>query len=491
MAAPELQQEERAPVVGEEISGARPLPEAPPEAVDLTDEVREGWDEMPSEAREFSRSLFGRLKEKLASTEVVQNIADRVSIWRDRRMAERVQNNVDKIATAQGKDEKLQAELRERAARMTGELAEVAPLLKDLGIELGTAERHKVIEESAGVEAEADAVSARIEQASGRIVDLVGKKDAFEARVDGARGRLDGRLAEKQEINNQSLEKFRGNVMEIDSGLSEKRAEAKDLDRKMIELRGAMKGIKSEIVRGLLGGKIAGLESERAQLDLAIKQMEKEKAKHEAQIQKFEAKNADLKKRRDQIYPKKSPEANAPVEARVPAIDASIGFHPIEDVMTASADYGDGSRKELAADGRVFYFNPDESESSRTGSTDDLSDDEFEEFFSGGETDAQLKAWRFSEKILDRIEKIREGKKMTAAEITGGWNRFAEHRLGSKHGLSVKAEGDPGRAFTSRDAAKQYLLELIAKKVAKDKTTKSLSRRATGLVAEYFDSRNR
>lgn len=486
---PERQpQEERAPVVGEEVSGVKELPN-PPEAVDLTDEVREGWNEMPSEAREFSRGLFGRLKEKLASTEVVQNITDRYRIWRDSSLAEREQKGINKLAKIAEGGRKKEEELRAHAGRVESEMKEVGPLLKELGVELKEEEQAGVLAEAKRIKEQAEAEKGRVEQITGKMEDLRGKKEGFEARVEGARGRLDGRLAEKQEINNQSLEKFRGNVAETDTALTDKRAEAKDLDRKMIELRGAMNGIKSEIVRGLLGGKLAGLEAQRAELDAPIRALEKQKAKFEAEMKKFETKNADLQKRREAIYPAKDRKASTPEKPLVHVLSAEVSFHPTEGIMTASIDISGGSRKELTADGRVYYFEADENESSRTSSVDDLSDDELEEFFGGGETDQQLTAWGFSEKILERIEKARDIKKMTAHEITGGWNRFAENRLGSKHGLSVKAEGDPDRQFSDKQAAKRFLLETLAKKVAADKTPRTLSRRAQGLVENYFDPR--
>lgn len=487
--APERQvQEERAPVVGEEISGARPIPEAPPEAIDLTDEVREGWDEMPSEAREFSRGLFGRLKEKLTSTEVVQNIADRYRVWRDSSLAEREQKGINKLAKIAEGGRKKEEELRAHASRVESEMKEVGPLLAELGIEFKQEERVGVLEEAERIKEQAEAEKGRVEQITGKMEDLRGKKENYESLVEGARGRLDGRLAEKQEINNQSLEKFRGNVAETDTALADKRTEAKDLDRKMVELRGAMKGIKSEIVRGLLGGKLAGLEAQRAELDAPIRALEKQKTKYEAEMKKFQAKNADLQKRRDTIIPSK--ERKPIVEStKEKPLQVNGDLRAFEDGGMLVADYNDGSQHMLGKD-RFLNFKPDEESEDSWKPIDDLTDEEFEDFFREEDWTAdELRTARISDQIIDRIERIREMKKMTAHEITGGWNRFAENRLGSKHGLSVKAEGDPDRQFSDKQAAKRFLLEALAKKVAADKTPRTLSRRAQGLVENYFDSR--
>lgn len=491
---------ERAPVeeavVDKEVSGVRPIPERPEGAPETREEGRDdkivesaGFDdEARATYRELSpaeKGFVGKLFEKIKSTEVVQNLSDRADVWRNRRLAERVDDGLTQLDKERRAAEEVRHEMFARSKSSAKEMETVGSTLKELGIDLSEEELGRVKEESIQFSQKAEVADQRLEELEGRKKDLVADKEAFEGRVTAARERLDGRLAEKMDINTSSIELGRGQIRDIDAGLSANREAIASTDKKIKELTIMRGAIKSEVMRDILGGKIAVLEAERVAAEKPLKGMERLRARIEKDVKAFEKKNAALREGRNKIFPPKERKP-APEPVKVIANDLFVW----ENEPQLTADYGDGRRQAIIRD-RIYMFEPDTDESKQSISIDDASDDQIEEFF--GEEDwtaDELRTARISERVVERIERIRSIKGVTVEQVIHNWNRFVNERTASKrHGLSIAVEGDPDRQFSDRLAAKGFLLDVLAKKVAADKTPRSLSKRMRGLVDNYFDSR--
>ena len=321
----------------EKIDPQSSAPERPPEEVSaegpnsaeatFSPETSDVVEQMKPEGKKF----FSRLFDKIKSSDIVQNISDRYQVWRDERLAQRVQDRIDHANGQQQYEQGQAAAAHKAAERSQADLSKLEELMGKVGKKVGEETYAKVAVEAINHDDTQLKHEARDQQITGQIEDLRLAKASFTEQAEQAKGRLDSRLEEKININNKSLEEYGQRETRVELQLASNEAEREKNAQHEVELESFLETVdRSSAIYSDLKKAIQEARRERVRLDEINDILIRERDSIRAKISKLEGKNSDLVAKREKIIPasqrkpKESPtEESVTISSPAPEIASS------------------------------------------------------------------------------------------------------------------------------------------------------------------------
>ncbi len=460
---------------GERVRFSQPeslKPEVPDAVVEtMTDRSKE----MMATLKPESKGFIGKLYEKIKSSEMVQNMVDRVEVWNNVRHGDRTHRKIEGLnQEKEGVEQEMEGE-SEIIDRTEADFKKIWEIYKSMGEQVPIDSIQKMQKENLGHLHKGDEAFTRALQIEGKIQDTKEELAAFEGKTNEARGRLDGRLAAKMEKNNVALKDLNEKHDNINFAVETDENRLKELEKGAEGFQSILEGSPIESLATLAREGLKKIEVERKVLISNIEKLEEARVKYDEQISDLEGNNVELQEKRDEIFPPKEKEEKEKKPQEKPQkLEFSQGGEMI-------VEYGGGKTLILSSEG-IKKINPD-GEIEETP-FDDIDDDELLPF--AGHSKELLKNFGVPEKMASRLETIRPkretAKKFNSRELMLDWNQFT----GKESGLQVNLKkGEKIIDLKTKEAVRDYLLELIAQKISKGQVS-GLSKGIKALVDKYL-----
>ncbi|OGG91468.1 hypothetical protein A3H03_02510 [Candidatus Kuenenbacteria bacterium RIFCSPLOWO2_12_FULL_42_13] len=325
----------------------------------------------------------------------------------------------------------------------------------------------------------------------------------YEEVIDGAKHNLDGRLAEKMEVNNKAL-------AERTACVEKNRFQAAENSSKMKGLMEQRMGVETLMKAGLEGAilkdaraTIAGLQKRIDELDALNDDLGKQNGKIGKEMGKFSQDNQKLQGKRDKLFPsikekawKEKAAAGDQREGKdrgVASISASV-----DDYGRVVMDRINGGKVVLDGE-RLIVIAGNGNATENQG--EEITDEELNVFMGDGSVSELLNAGaHLSQGIIQRMQAIEEkrrldqnrpedavdshsepaaeikgekAKKHNLEEIVSKWNRYVNEDMPEHDKVKYKirldkAKDDPQRLLGGSDAVTRELKKRLAKKFKTD-----------------------
>lgn len=247
---------------------------------------------------ERGKNIFSRLYERVKSSEVVQNVVDRVKIWTNSAFSKWYEGDLAERHFVIDKERRDQGNLRKNAEENTEALRK----LIELGSGLASDQTiNKVRAEITSLEERAKAkesVIVRETEAAGRVEEKV---NIFKEKAEAARERIGDRISDKINAHNKNLKVAERVISRAEIIIGQQRAEIEACEKKIAEAEALSGGVNNKEILALKKEVIEGLKKKEerhlaviARQDGIIETSEKRRTSLETSIKSLLKKHSDI-----------------------------------------------------------------------------------------------------------------------------------------------------------------------------------------------------
>jgi len=439
----------------------------------MTDKTKETAETLTPESRRF----LGGLYEKIKSSDIVKNIVDRHEVHKNNKLENRANAKIGELERKKAMEIKGVQDIKNAQKESQGSSKKIEEIYKSMGKEMEQAEKDKFKSEIETHQKLIDEREGGAQRIECKITDATDKLEDYKNKAEAARGHLAGRLTAKMETNNQALQEFDGQRSEINKNINDNQTQIKELDK----YEAGFKNLLSEGVQGaaaeIAKKNLAEIKAKKAEHIKNVKNLESNQNKIDKKIDGLKEKNNKLQEQHDKIYPAK--EKTTQKQAGEKPENYKI------DQGKVTLNFGGGKEMFLDSKGNITTIGSDGAQS--TLALDKITNEALAKF--KAVSSEELESVGIPPEIIERIQNIKpeagEKKKFIAGNLVAEWNKYVKIFKLSELQVSLDKNSDPGQEFGDKTLAKEFLLNLIAKKakVSKDKLKSPI----TSKVINFFN----
>lgn len=390
---------------GSESEGA----EGAEPAIELSEGAKEELKTMPAESRGF----FGKLYEKIKSSEIVQNVVDRYRVWRGDSVAKRAESKIQNLTKEKEGYAVKAKEYETQHEETQEEFDRVKQKLADIGRNVDPSELKNVEDEIAIYKTKSDEQNELGQLATGKIEDTKEATETYNEKLDDSRRRIAGRFEAKMDLNLDRLDRLQDDQETLQEQIDINNEDVKKFDVQEKALAEELKATKNKTIARLITKTIQDIQSNRGEANAVTGKLQSRNESMKNEMDSLKKKNLTLQEKRNEVLPK-----NEKITTSDTSAAKLVRRFEIYDTGGVGIDLGRGRTMILNEDG-IQDFRAD-------GSIKDIKvntvDDSVIELFMVVPPD-QLKD-KLPPEIIARMEKIidkkTDAKKLEKAKAKGG-----------------------------------------------------------------------
>lgn len=259
-------------------------------------EATERAEEMPRVER--GKNIFSRLYERVESSEVVQNVVDRVKIWTNSAFSKWYEGDLAERRFRIDKERKDQGGLQKNAEANTEALRKLIEMGSGLASEQVVS---KVRAEIASLEERAKAKEPAIVKEMEAARRAEEKVSTFKEKAEAAKDRIGDRMSDKIKAHKKNLEVSERAMSRAETIIGQQRVEIEACEKKMAEAEALSGGVKNKELLALKKEVIEGIKKKKerhlaviTRQEGIIKKSEDRKASLETSIKSLSEKRSGV-----------------------------------------------------------------------------------------------------------------------------------------------------------------------------------------------------